>query len=110
MAAMAVTERAALRCTSWWSILRAIDSSWTDTTTLPGRSLSAAASIDTKWVPILGLAMVTPYSDTERSEEHTSEPQSLMRSSYAVFCLKKKRYKTETMTERPSRADMMKRC
>src|SRR3546814_8085108 len=32
-----------------------------------------------------------------RSEEHTSELQSLMRSSYAVFCLKKKthtRYKT----------------
>src|SRR3546814_2257476 len=30
-----------------------------------------------------------------RSEEHTSELQSLMRSSYAVFCLKKK---TETET------------
>src|SRR3546814_10307480 len=28
----------------------------------------------------------------ERSEEHTSELQSLMRSSYAVFCLKKKTY------------------
>src|SRR3546814_8869645 len=28
-----------------------------------------------------------------RSEEHTSELQSLMRSSYAVFCLKKKRQK-----------------
>src|SRR3546814_1434872 len=28
-----------------------------------------------------------------RSEEHTSELQSLMRISYAVFCLKKKRYK-----------------
>src|SRR3546814_10076363 len=27
---------------------------------------------------------------TERSEEHTSELQSLMRNSYAVFCLKKK--------------------
>src|SRR3546814_6395688 len=27
---------------------------------------------------------------TYRSEEHTSEPQSLMRISYAVFCLKKK--------------------
>src|SRR3546814_4728209 len=27
---------------------------------------------------------------TERSEEHTSELQSLMRTSYAVFCLKKK--------------------
>src|SRR3546814_5877027 len=26
----------------------------------------------------------------ERSEEHTSEPQSLMRISYAVFCLQKK--------------------
>src|SRR3546814_4096126 len=30
---------------------------------------------------------------TERSEEHTSELQSLMRSSYAVFCLKKKKNK-----------------
>src|SRR3546814_8872170 len=28
-----------------------------------------------------------------RSEEHTSELQSLMRISYAVFCLKKKTYK-----------------
>src|SRR3546814_10017181 len=27
-----------------------------------------------------------------RSEEHTSELQSLMRISYAVFCLKKKKY------------------
>src|SRR3546814_6818792 len=30
-------------------------------------------------------------SATERSEEHTSELQSLMRISYAVFCLKKKK-------------------
>src|SRR3546814_3233979 len=29
-----------------------------------------------------------------RSEEHTSEPQSLMRISYAVFCLKKKNNST----------------
>src|SRR3546814_8850932 len=29
----------------------------------------------------------------ERSEEHTSELQSLMRISYAVFCLKKKKQK-----------------
>src|SRR3546814_2031251 len=28
----------------------------------------------------------------QRSEEHTSELQSLMRISYAVFCLKKKKY------------------
>src|SRR3546814_1531606 len=30
-----------------------------------------------------------------RSEEHTSEVQSLMRISYAVFCLKKKIHKTQ---------------
>src|SRR3546814_2053878 len=34
-----------------------------------------------------------------RSEEHTSELQSLMRISYAVFCLKQKT-KTKTSTER----------
>src|SRR3546814_9407828 len=32
-----------------------------------------------------------------RSEEHTSELQSLMRISYAVFCLKKKKTKTMHM-------------
>src|SRR3546814_3038205 len=31
-----------------------------------------------------------PQPSSERSEEHTSELQSLMRISYAVFCLKKK--------------------
>src|SRR3546814_3604451 len=30
------------------------------------------------------------FDDAARSEEHTSELQSLMRTSYAVFCLKKK--------------------
>src|SRR3546814_1103014 len=33
-----------------------------------------------------------------RSEEHTSELQSLMRISYAVFCLKKKKKTTNTST------------
>src|SRR3546814_7444527 len=33
------------------------------------------------------------YLARERSEEHTSELQSLMRISYAVFCLKKKKKK-----------------
>src|SRR3546814_5570354 len=33
-----------------------------------------------------------------RSEEHTSELQSLMRISYAVFCLKKKKTKKHTQT------------
>src|SRR3546814_8737442 len=34
-----------------------------------------------------------------RSEEHTSELQSLMRISYAVFCLKKKNKKKPTRSE-----------
>src|SRR3546814_5781082 len=40
-------------------------------------------------------------ADNRRSEEHTSELQSLMRISYAVFCLKKKitsRYHETTIT------------
>src|SRR3546814_1160247 len=32
----------------------------------------------------------TEIERPQRSEEHTSEPQSLMRTSYAAFCLKKK--------------------
>src|SRR3546814_6756208 len=35
-----------------------------------------------------------PASPAGRSEEHTSELQSLMRISYAVFCLKKKKNQT----------------
>src|SRR3546814_8509490 len=34
------------------------------------------------------------FSNRSRSEEHTSELQSLMRISYAVFCLKKKKKQT----------------
>src|SRR3546814_2337401 len=37
-------------------------------------------------------------ADQLRSEEHTSELQSLMRISYAVFCLKKKKTQTTTTT------------
>src|SRR3546814_3383057 len=35
---------------------------------------------------------LTDAVESLRSEEHTSELQSLMRNSYAVFCLKKKKY------------------
>src|SRR3546814_9837445 len=38
----------------------------------------------------------THVGDEERSEEHTSELQSLMRLSYAVFCLKKKKSHTSS--------------
>src|SRR3546814_976570 len=43
----------------------------------------------------IAFAILTLHS--MRSEEHTSELQSLMRLSYAVFCLKKK--KTSTITQ-----------
>src|SRR3546814_1244074 len=44
-------------------------------------------------------ALLGDLQDIEqRSEEHTSELQSLMRISYAVFCLKKKKSKTVTNT------------
>src|SRR3546814_6098885 len=43
----------------------------------------------------IGQALVQTAADRSgiqtRSEEHTSELQSLMRNSYAVFCLKKKK-------------------
>src|SRR3546814_4992822 len=42
------------------------------------------------WCPDSGLLQLKhTYESSERSEEHTSELQSLMRISYAVFCLKK---------------------
>src|SRR3546814_3239844 len=40
--------------------------------------------------------------DHRRSEEHTSELQSLMRISYAVFCLKKKKKTTTIHHETPT--------
>src|SRR3546814_6832651 len=43
--------------------------------------------------PVLGLVRHVVLG---RSEEHTSELQSLMRISYAVFCLKKKKKTTQT--------------
>src|SRR3546814_8459591 len=43
------------------------------------------------WIEAMGRAV--GIDPGKRSEEHTSELQSLMRNSYAVFCLKKKKYK-----------------
>src|SRR3546814_3450071 len=40
-------------------------------------------------------ACIEAFDVAERSEEHTSELQSLMRISYAVFCLKKKKNKKQ---------------
>src|SRR3546814_4464693 len=45
----------------------------------------------TLWLLAASATMALPQmADAARSEEHTSELQSLMRNSYAVFCLKQK--------------------
>src|SRR3546814_7903756 len=54
----------------------------------------AGSSADKYWAPVNRID--NSYGD--RSEEHTSELQSLMRISYAVFCLKKKKKNKNTIT------------
>src|SRR3546814_6880368 len=49
-------------------------------------------------IAIKGETILDVGSNEARSEEHTSELQSLMRISYAVFCLKKNRIKTTPKT------------
>src|SRR3546814_6017962 len=67
----------------------------------------AADGTEIRWVLSLGSnkaleflrARSVDFGSTAggRSEEHTSELQSLMRISYAVFCLKKKTHTTENI-------------
>src|SRR3546814_8584274 len=59
------------------------------TTASPARGYSAAEHLHAR----LSRIMETLPFEVTRSEEHTSELQSLMRTSYAVFCLKKKKHK-----------------
>src|SRR3546814_4632384 len=59
-----------------------------------------ANSCRTDKAPALALGKVRPLPrPTTRSEEHTSELQSLMRISYAVFCLKKKTINTTAISQ-----------
>src|SRR3546814_20213801 len=55
-----------------------------------------------RWLYFPPLPLVTlgldPRVQGRRSEEHTSELQSLMRISYAVFCLKKKKRQNQKTT------------
>src|SRR3546814_1581385 len=64
----------------WWDRLK----EWI-TAALIGLGLIFAAALAYRWAQ-------------ERSEEHTSELQSLMRISYAVFCLKKKKQNQNMIT------------
>src|SRR3546814_3707676 len=60
-----------------------------------GRTVAVVVIIDRR-LSVVVVAVAVPIGVTggaagKRSEEHTSELQSLMRISYAVFCLKKKK-------------------
>src|SRR3546814_2056577 len=51
----------------------------------------SSGEVDLNWAKEHHALWVDELRDGGRSEEHTSELQSLMRISYAVFCLKKKK-------------------
>src|SRR3546814_2913982 len=59
-------------------------------------ALAAPLTVDN---PVHQTVRVKPANRHARSEEHTSELQSLMRNSYAVLCLKKK-HNQYTLTQR----------
>src|SRR3546814_3802968 len=57
------------------------------------QSLVAKPISDQAWADLESATWVLDGKADARSEEHTSELQSLMRISYAVFCLEKKKKK-----------------
>src|SRR3546814_1342998 len=87
---MSITSPSALYCgISIQSPTRTISFEVSCTEATSDRIVSLNTSIST--------AAIAPSPDSSsnaRSEEHTSELQSLMRISYAVFCLKKKKTTT----------------
>src|SRR3546814_9292273 len=75
-----------------------------DTEALVGRCAALAQAASLLGVPVVGTehcadkigATAPAMAAWIRSEEHTSELQSLMRISYAVLCLQKKNSKSKT--------------
>src|SRR3546814_5149288 len=66
-----------------------------------GTSPGPSAALDTG---LACLAMLARFHNVAvRSEEHTSELQSLMRNSYAVFCLKKKNHTIRLLDRQSTR-------
>src|SRR3546814_4744422 len=82
---------ASTRCVTCVSSSVGAAPGWTTTTCTAGNSMSGWSFTSIR------LKLTIPAS---RSEEHTSELQSLMRISYAVFCLKKKKHHSH-QTQKP---------
>src|SRR3546814_1299199 len=71
------------------SVATSISASWRKA------SLLSAARTMNQVSSAWKIGLCEPMTNSSRSEEHTSELQSLMRISYAVFCLKKKQQQHE---------------
>src|SRR3546814_5247461 len=74
-----------------------------DTAVVPGKPIQPNKPLVLSVALLLGLVVGVGIAFLRnmmrRSEEHTSELQSLMRISYAVFCLKKKQYTIRSPTK-----------
>src|SRR3546814_7277622 len=81
-------ERTPLRSNTTWR-----PDPWAEQSYIP-RPGENRAGIDRPALPAHRRSI--PRTDCRRSEEHTSELQSLMRISYAVFCLKNKKHTIKT--------------
>src|SRR3546814_6128107 len=77
------------------ALVAAIAENRTPDPALPAKGLLRSRHNNYFTLPVLFIMI-----SNHRSEEHTSELQSLMRSSYAVFCLKKKKKHINTITTR----------
>src|SRR3546814_2664355 len=67
-----------------------------------GRRQARGGEVDRRCAVIRGVGgilVAEPFHPALRSEEHTSELQSLMRISYAVFCLQKTKQTHHTKTQ-----------
>src|SRR3546814_3405643 len=67
-----------------------------------GHDPTRAVAVPSAGADVRAVGHADGEQDAARSEEHTSELQSLMRISYAVFCLKKKK-KTNIIEHKNSR-------
>src|SRR3546814_5979179 len=85
----ALTDAESARAEALTAEGNVIEADYEDAEELPAEVAARLEAIDEE---LAGLIERTrTYDPRERSEEHTSELQSLMRISYAVFCLKKKK-------------------
>src|SRR3546814_2129367 len=73
------------------TLFRSANGKWLAANPVPGdrTSLGAFEMLNERSIAVQHQLAEQAAADADRSEEHTSELQSLMRISYAVFCLQK---------------------